>query len=121
MTDNKQFPPESILVNAWLGFSEYPVNAQNPKSYNPPIAKCQVICSTATDYSKKVGWLGNRKHRTHWFAKIVESQINAQIELQGGKSKIPLSATLQLNPSSYEGITVGPFTSLEDIRVWSGL
>jgi hypothetical protein len=58
MSIEKQFQLGSTLVEAWLGFAEYPLDCQNPESYHPPISKCQVLCSTATDKTRKAGRIG---------------------------------------------------------------
>jgi hypothetical protein len=116
------FANGSTLEQPWLGFRDYPTNPINPSGFIFSEVLCRVVCSTATDYSKKVGFF-KKEHPTKWFAKVVQMDVNLNedVTLAAPLGGIALNATIQANPSFLEGQMVGPFNSLDEIRAWAGL
>lgn len=119
-----QFATGTTLQTSWLSFAEYPSDAIAPRIFIPPDSACLLICSTATEYSRKVGLLWNKRNPTKWFVKIIPSAHQNEFEsneefvssLEGGISR---TGTSQLNPARLHGNTVGPFNSYEEIREWA--
>lgn len=99
-----QLATGTTLQKSWLSFAEYSSDAIAPQIFIPPDSACLLICSTATDYSRKVGLLWNKRNPTKWFVKIIpfahqnefESNEKFAPSLKGG---ISCTGTNQINPA----------------------
>jgi len=112
------FHHESTYSEPLLGFKDYPKDSIAPNAFDSSSLEfpCRILYSSATDYSKKVGWF-RKRYKTEWFVKIINSEP-AETRLSIGGGGMQMSATLQLNPSLLDGITIGGFKERYDALEW---
>lgn len=112
------FKTGTIAKSSFLGFKNYPNQAIKPEDFNPDtlVYPCQILYSSATDYSRKVGWI-KKKHPQSWFAKIINSEpFETTNSIVTGL--LEHNMIFSLNPSLLDGICIGPFTSKDALIQW---
>jgi len=112
------FHSESTWTEQWLGFKDYPEDAIAPNAFDSSELgfPCRILYSSATDYSKKVGWF-RKRYKTEWFVKIINLEP-VETRLNIGGSRRWMSATLPPDLSLIDGITIGGFKERIDVLEW---